>query len=340
MKSGPSPDRFALPVLILGAVMISFSGIFVKLSEVGPTMTGFYRMALALPIFAIWVWSHQPPRRSTPPERRQAFRITGFAGLSLAIDLIAWHWCLQFASVAAATLMGNTAPLWVAAFGFLFFGERFGLRFIIGMMAAFGGVWLLLAGGDKGFDVHSSLAFVLGMVGAITYAGYLRGGKEARRHLSTAEVMLWGSLVASLVLLPLGLLTEDRILPQTWSGWGAVLGLSLVSQTIGQSLINWAVAHLPAAFSSLTLLINPLASAVFAWVLRAKGWVPGRVWVVRSCSLEFFWQSPAAKTREMGRKPRPGTARAPPRGAKASQPCLTPAWQRFYCRCLKIRGSP
>jgi drug/metabolite transporter (DMT)-like permease len=271
MKSGHSADRFALPILILGAVMISFSGIFVKLSEVGPTMTGFYRMFLALPFFAIWVFSHRPPRTSTAAERRRAFKITGFAGFSLAVDLIAWHWCLQFASVAAATLMGNTAPLWVAAAGFLFFGERFGLRFLLGMAAAFGGVWLLLAGGEKPLDIHDSLAFILGMIGAITYAGYLRGGKEARRHLSTAEVMLWGSLTASLILLPVGLLTEDRILPQSWTGWGAVLGLALVSQTIGQSLINWAVAHLPAAFSSLTLLINPLASAIFAWILLGEG---------------------------------------------------------------------
>ncbi len=82
------------------------------------------------------------------------------------------------------------------------------------MAAAFGGVWLLLAGGEKGSMSHSSLAFVLGMLGAITYAGYLRGGKEARRHLSTAEVMLWGSLAATLILLPVGLLTEDRFLPQ------------------------------------------------------------------------------------------------------------------------------
>lgn len=271
MKSGHSADRFALPVLILGAVMISFSGIFVKLSEVGPTMTGFYRMFLALPFFAIWVLSHRPPRTSTATERRRAFKITGFAGFSLAVDLIAWHWCLQFASVAAATLMGNTAPLWVAAAGFLFFGERFGLRFLLGMAAAFGGVWLLLAGGEKPLDIHDSLAFILGMIGAVTYAGYLRGGKEARRHLSTAEVMLWGSLTASLILLPVGLLTEDRILPQSLTGWGAVLGLALVSQTIGQSLINWAVAHLPAAFSSLTLLINPLAAAVFAWILLGEG---------------------------------------------------------------------
>ena len=173
--------------------------------------------------------------------------------------------------------MGNTAPLWVAAAGFLLFGERFGPRFLFGMAASFGGVWLLLAGGSKPLDIHDGLAFALGMIGAITYAGYLRGGKEARRHLSTAQVMLWGSATASLVLLPVGLLTEDRILPVSLTGWGAVLGLALVSQTIGQSLINWAVAHLPAAFSSLTLLINPLASAVFAWILLGEALGPWQI---------------------------------------------------------------
>src|SRR5574338_1687151 len=48
----PLAERLALPILLLGAVSISFSGIFVKLSEVGPISTGLFRMALPLPLMA------------------------------------------------------------------------------------------------------------------------------------------------------------------------------------------------------------------------------------------------------------------------------------------------
>ena len=116
MASPPKPDaaaRFALSILVLGAVLISFSGIFVKLSEVGPTTTGVYRMGLALPVFGVWMWGEL--RRSGKskfiPADRQALFFVILAGIALGIELVAWHWCLHMTSVAAASMMGNTAPI-------------------------------------------------------------------------------------------------------------------------------------------------------------------------------------------------------------------------------------
>lgn len=277
MATQPKPDaasRFALPVLVFAAVLISFSGIFVKLSELGPTTTGVYRMGLALPVFGIWMWSELrragPQRSARPsliPADRQALLFVVLAGVSLGADLVAWHWCLQMTSVAAATMMGNTAPIWVTLIGFLFFRERFAKAFLIGMAVAMIGVWLLLTGNGKSLEIHDGVVFALGMITAITYAGYLRGSKEARRSLTTSQVMFWGSLSATVLLIPIALLTEDQFIPSNLHGWAVVIGLSMLSQVLGQTLINWSLAHLPAAFSSVTLLINPVSSAFFAWIL-------------------------------------------------------------------------
>jgi hypothetical protein len=73
---------FALPILIFAAGLISFSGIFVKLSEVGPTATGFYRMALAIPFFLLWV-QRDAATRSDPgfiPRDRRALFFAVLAG--------------------------------------------------------------------------------------------------------------------------------------------------------------------------------------------------------------------------------------------------------------------
>jgi drug/metabolite transporter (DMT)-like permease len=269
-------DRFALPVLILGAALISFSGIFVKLSEVGPTATGFYRMALALPFFLIWVLRDARNRgdRDFIPRDRRALALAMLAGLSLAADLIAWHRCLHMTTVATATLLGNTTPIWVALGGFLFLHERFRPLFLCGLALAMVGTWGLIAGGTKPVEIKDAVVLALGLFTGLAYAGYFRFGTAARRGLSTAQVMFWGSVSASVVLLPVALATEDAVLPQNLHAWAVVLGLACLSQVLGQSAINWAMGHLPAAFSSLTLLMNPMFAAIFAWPVLGEALTP------------------------------------------------------------------
>jgi drug/metabolite transporter (DMT)-like permease len=269
--------RFALPILIVAAGLISFSGIFVKLSEVGPTATGFYRMALALPCFLLWM-QRDAATRSDPgfiPQDRRAMLLAMLAGVALAADLIAWHWCLHMTTVATATLLGNTTPIWVALGGFLFLHERFRPLFLIGLALAMLGTWGLIAGGTKPVDIKDVFVLGLGLFTGLAYACYFRFGTAARqRGFSTAQVMFWGSLAATIVLLPVALATEDAVIPQNLHAWVVVFALAFLSQVLGQSSINWAMGHLPAAFSSLTLLMNPMFAAICAWPILGEALTP------------------------------------------------------------------
>lgn len=268
----PLADRLALPILLLGAVSISFSGIFVKLSEVEPISTAFFRMALPLPIMAagLWMSARQHPGRRLPRVGWHGWAGIHVAAFFLAFDLIVWHWSLKLIGVGIATLLGNTAPIWVALAGFIFFKERFSSRFLIGLAIALGGVVLLVLGGDRSLAVGDWLGLMLATAGAIGYAGYLRGVKAARTTVGLAQVMFWTSACTALWLLPAALITEHKVVPQTLHGWLAVAGLAFVSQTVGQGLISWALGHLAAAFSSVTLLLNPVASGIFAWIILGE----------------------------------------------------------------------
>lgn len=265
-------DRLALPILLLGAISISFSGIFVKLSEVGPISTAFFRMALPLPLMAIGLVlaARSFPEGKLPPIGPRGWAGIHVAAFFLALDLIVWHWSLQFIGVGISTLLGNTAPIWVALAGFLFFKERFSRRFLVGLALAMAGVVLLVLGGDRSLAVGDWLGLVLATLGAIGYAGYLRGVKAARTTVGLAQVMFWTCAFTALWLLPAALLTEDNVVPKTLHGWLAVAALAFVSQTIGQGLISWSLGHLPAAFSSISLLLNPVASGLFAWILLGE----------------------------------------------------------------------
>jgi drug/metabolite transporter (DMT)-like permease len=268
----PPAKKLALPALLGGAMLISFSGIFVKLSDTDPVATGFYRLFLPLPLLFVLLMADM---RTRPAPGKMAITPRAWIGIHcaaffLAADLIAWHWSLQFIGAAAATVLGNTAPIWVAVSGYLFFGERFGLRFVAGLSIAMTGVVILIAGGDGALRFDDGLGFGLAILGAIGYAGYLWGVKAARASVRLSPVMFWTAALGAAWLLPVALLTEDVVLPFSLQGLMALLGLAFMSQVAGQGLIAWSLAHLPAGFSSVTLLINPVATAYIAWLILGE----------------------------------------------------------------------
>lgn len=270
-SSSDRSQRLALPLLVLGAILISASGIYVKLSDVGPTTTGFYRMFLSMPVYAVVLLVAAQRRTgraeaALPAISPRAWQALWISGFFLALDLIAWHWSMHYISVAAATLLGCTAPVWVALMGFLFFGERFSLRFLSGLALAMIGVAFLVLGGENHFSFTDGIGVICGLLAAMCYALYLRGVKAARDTLRVPQMMFWNAVIASAILLPIGAITETGLLPHSLKGWGAVIGVALTSQVIGQGLIGWSMAHLSAAFSSLTLLLTPVASAILAWL--------------------------------------------------------------------------
>jgi drug/metabolite transporter (DMT)-like permease len=296
--------KIALPGLLLGAVLISFSGIFVKLSEVGPVSAGFFRMALSLPVFLAWALAdgRRLGNGTLLPHDKRSVGFALLSGIAIAADLIAWHWCLHMTTVATATLLGNTTPIWVALGGFLFLRQRFDILFLVGMALALAGAWGLLAGGAKPVEIRDGLAFGLGIVAAMAYAVYLSAGAMARRGLATGQVMFWISLIASILLLPVALATEDNVMPHTLHGWAVLLGLAMLSQVLGQSLINWAIAHLPTAFSSLTLLFNPLFAAICAWPLLGEALSP--LQMLSGCGvIAGIWLARRARAGQPGSAP-------------------------------------
>jgi len=87
--------------------------------------------------------------------------------------------------------------------------------------------------------------------------------------------MTWSGVVSAVVLLPVALLSGEELLVTSAYGWAILLGLALLSHAGGQSLIAYALAHLPAAFSSVGLLLQPVTAALLAWLLLGE---PVSVW--------------------------------------------------------------
>lgn len=265
-----NPARRALLALITGAVLIGLAPIFVRQSETGLTATAFWRAALSLPLLALFL---RGAMRESVPALRDGLRWLLLAGLFFGGDLAVWHQSIRYTSVANATLMANVAPVFVTLAAFLFLGERFNRRFITGLVLALLGATVLVSGSLR-ISRESVLGDFYGLLAAVFYAGYLllvtRARSRAQNPFSAGEAMFWTTLACAGLLLPLMLLTGERLLPHSAQGWSVLAGLALLSHCAGQGLIAYALAHLPAAFSAVGLLVQPLAAAVFAWALLAE----------------------------------------------------------------------
>jgi drug/metabolite transporter (DMT)-like permease len=125
-------------------------------------------------------------------------------------------------------------------------------------------------GGDFGAGARHLAGDGLALVTALFLSGYLLVVKRLRARLSTATIMTYGGAATALALLAVTVVSGEAVIAPGWHGWVVLAGLALISQAGGQGSIAYALAHLPAAFSSLVLLIEPVAAALFAWVLLAE----------------------------------------------------------------------
>ena len=256
-------NRVAFLCLLAGGCAIAFAPIFVRLSDTGPVASAFWRCALAVPFVWAWViWRKESGRT----DESRLFPLV-LAGIFFACDLGVWHFSILYTSVANATVLANLAPIFVTLAGWLFWKRKVTRVFLVGMFVAIAGMFVLV-GPNFAAGGRPLAGDALGALTAVFYAGYFLAIKTARdARASTARLMAWSTTITAAALLPIALAMPQPFWPSAAAGWWILLGLALISQVLGQGLIAYAFAHLPASLSSVSLLIQPVMAALFAWAL-------------------------------------------------------------------------
>ncbi|RZO83967.1 MAG: DMT family transporter [Oceanococcus sp.] len=258
----------ALVALALGAIGIGFAPICVRMIELEPVASAFWRLALAAP--ALWLvsaWMARGPDRPKAPRDRRALLLAVAAGLAFAGDLGVWHYSIVFTSVANATLLANLAPVFIALWSISVLGLRLGGQYWLGLVLALVGAAVLV--GVNFGQGEALLGDTLGVLTAAFYAAYQLFIAGARRHYGTWELMWISTAVSALCLLPF-VLAAGHGWPQSSHDWLRLLALAGISHILGQGLIAYALAHLASAFAAVGLLVQPVAAAGFAWLLLAE----------------------------------------------------------------------
>lgn len=261
----------ALGALVLGGILLGCSPILVRISHIGPIATAFWRLLLALaPLAVLFANASRSGNVGRVPITAGDHLTAALPGIFLAGDLATWHISLYMTSVTNSTLITNMAPVIVTLASWLFLRERVSGAFVAGLVLSLSGVLVLNAEGfSRSADSHLR-GDLVAMVAACFYAGYFMMLSRARERFSTPTVMLWSTIAAAICILPLALVFERAFVPYALAGWLILLGLGWLVHAGGQGLITFALAWLPATFSSLTLLIQPVVAAVLARFVLAE----------------------------------------------------------------------
>ena len=250
-------------ILIIGAIAIAFSPIFVRFSDVDPIMTAFYRIFISLPFF-LFFSSFNIIEKVKFPEFNNSYVIFLVSGIFFALDLICWHWSIKLTTVSKATFLSNLAPIVVIIFSLIFLKERFSKFFYLAALLSMVGM-LMLLGESFQFNKSQFIGDLLGVLTAVWYGSYIVTISQLRKKYNSTSIMFLSGIVTAIILLIVSILFEQSLIPQSLFTITIIFLLGFICQFMGQSFITYSLAYLSASLSSLCLLIQPIAATVLAY---------------------------------------------------------------------------
>lgn len=249
------------PVLaaVLGACCLMASGILVRLADVEPATAAVFRCTYALPALAILAAGE---RRRYGPRPAHARRLALIAGVCFTADLVLWHHAIAAVGAGLATVLGNLQVVVVAFVAWMVLGEQPARRLLLAVPVVLVGV-VLLSGviGSGAYGADPALGVVFGVGTSLAYAGFIlllrQGNADLRRP---AGPLLDATVVAAVAAALIGPLSGGVDLIPSWPAHGWLALLALTSQTIGWLVLSVSLPRLPAALSSLLLLVQPVGA--------------------------------------------------------------------------------
>jgi drug/metabolite transporter (DMT)-like permease len=259
------------PVLagVLGALVIAFSAILVRLADVSPSTAAFFRCAYALPLLALLAWLED--RRYGPRPLRERLPLWA-AGVMFAGDLTFWHHSIEAVGAGLATVLGNIQVVLVGLLAWVALGERPDNRALAAIPVVFAGV-ILISGviGSGAYGDDPLLGVIFGVSTAITYALFIlilrQGNTDDRRP---AGPLLDATLSAAIFSAIGGIAVGDidwvpGLESQAW-----LVLLALSSQVLGWLLISVSLPRLPAVLTSILLMLQPVSTVLLGAVLLSE----------------------------------------------------------------------
>jgi len=257
--------------MCLGSALIGSSAVFVRLSDLGPLTTGFYRMLFALPLLMLWMRWEKKENPHPPRNRLFLSDIWGLiiAGVFFAFDLALWNWSIDHTTIVNSTLLNNTAALYVPFLVWLFFKDKPSLRILIAAFVGFVGCTFLV-GESFSISFKSLLGDMVALLSGLMVALYLIALKQIRDRVLTGFLMFWTGGCAALFLAFFSYVAGEAFWPLSLRDFMSIFGQAVLVHTLGQGLIAYSLGKIPASYAAIILFLAPVTGAFLGWIFYAE----------------------------------------------------------------------
>jgi drug/metabolite transporter (DMT)-like permease len=249
-------------MIIIGAVMISFSGVYVKLAHVSPTVSGFYRMffgGICLTLIVIL-------KKEKIWDGLKIFILSLICGLFIALDLYVWHKSVLYIGPGLSTILANFQVFFLAIIGVIFLGEKKSIKLFVSIPMAIVGLFLIVGIKWGILDHDYKIGVILGLVTALFYTSYLmslRSVQTNKNPLSPYVNLSVISIAAAIILLIISLSAGESLLIPDTQSYLSLLAYGIFSQVIGWILISKGMPNIDISIVGLILLLQP--TLAFIW---------------------------------------------------------------------------
>nr|WP_317405200.1 DMT family transporter [uncultured Helicobacter sp.] len=261
----PQSPSFFIILAVLAESFIIYASVLVKLTDMSPINLGFYRIALALPIF--WLMANTRRNVFKIPLKDIAFMM--LAGIFFAFDLLFFNLALRHTSVANVNLFASLACFILMPIGIFFFKERFKKNLLIGAIVALVGIFILV-GGKGELSVATPFGDFMAFLSVLCYSCFLAVIYSLRKRYGTLEIMFFACIGSSLMLLALALIFEGFEVPKDMRDFGIIALIALCGQVIGQGFFNYILGKVNTQTSSLLLLFSPIIAALMGFFILGE----------------------------------------------------------------------
>ena len=248
--------------LFIGASLISLSPVWVKLVDVSPTSSAFWRLAIGGVVIAVWLVLSRKKLRFAPG----VFQVLLLAALFLAADLWFYHRSIEYIGPGLSTLIANFQVFVMAAAGIVILREPPTATQIVAIPLALFGLALIVGVDWQALAAEYRRGILFGLGAAVTYAGYLLSMRHARREprnrVPSREIAIVS--LAGAAMLGATALAEGESLAVSQGGdiiWLVFYGV--LSHGVGMLFITSSLPHVTTTQAGLALLLQPTLS--FAW---------------------------------------------------------------------------
>ena len=248
--------------IILGAIIISFSSVFVKMVDTGPTATMFYRFFFGGVALVIGLLIS----KTTLFRGFRSLGLAATSGLLFSLDLFFWHRSILYIGPGLATILAGFQIFILPVIGVLFLKEQIKPLFIISVILAFTGLVLLTGVDFNSMEPQYRLGVIYGMLTALCYSGItltIQISQKRPDRLDPIANMAWlcifGAFFGSLEVVASG---ESFIIPDIRSLL-FLIAYGVICSSIGWYLITKGLPHVSISMAGLSLILQPALS--FLW---------------------------------------------------------------------------